>query len=664
MTSTTSNHASRRTDGVLTLAVMTLSFMVYKLTLTPSLSFLSPDGNELATIPYLLGLAHPTGYPLYTWLGKMFTYLPFGDVAHRMNIMSATLGAFSIGLTYSIMRLLTGREDVPLWISRLSSAFTALLFAFSRAFWSQTGIAEVYAPNMFMLTLTVWLLLKWAHAHETDSPKRTKWLAAFALSYGLSLGTHMSNLGFAPAFAIFILLVDHRFLLRWRSLLLAAGCFLVGVLQFIWLPLAGVLGRFTSTMHPAPATLAQVYTYTLGAFDQLKFAFPLAAMPARILIYLALLRQQVFMPGILLGVLGMSLLLFHKPRRFFLFVLMYGVHLVFFLQYQVFDLDVFYIPAHLIYIVFIGFAVFDLSRILFQWASRRQGITRSVIRGIALIVLAAATLTPLLIELRANWEANDRSGDTAINDFYDMVWSTLPENAALLGKTGVMGFDMLYYPLVYDIRPDVTFLNLENSDASHDLYTTLRPGDRTGFGQQQSLFNREQQELWYIPVLVGRSDGMLGRDRALILYHAVEDPPELFQPGANPDVEIEQPVGPILLAGVDIPEQTVNAGDTLVIRLYWDLGQRTFNLPSGMFNLYLDELRLESHQLGLGNLERYLQERNPVQGLLVEELTIVIPTTVEPGQHTLSITIGSPLTRFADESEPLSLGSITLLQAH
>ncbi|MCD6402197.1 MAG: DUF2723 domain-containing protein, partial [Anaerolineales bacterium] len=63
------------------------ALLVYLLTLTPSLSYLSPDGSELATIPYILGLAHSPGYPLYTWLGFLFSHLlPFGDVAYRINL--------------------------------------------------------------------------------------------------------------------------------------------------------------------------------------------------------------------------------------------------------------------------------------------------------------------------------------------------------------------------------------------------------------------------------------------------------------------------------------------------------------------------------------------------------------------------------------------------
>jgi len=63
---------------------------------------------------------------LYTWLGKPFTFIPVGDVAHRVNSMSATLGAGTVALLYGILVTLTR--------SRLASVFAALFFAFSLTF--------------------------------------------------------------------------------------------------------------------------------------------------------------------------------------------------------------------------------------------------------------------------------------------------------------------------------------------------------------------------------------------------------------------------------------------------------------------------------------------------------------------------------------------------
>lgn len=106
--------------------IFALALAVYNATLTPSLSYQSADGNELATVCYTLGLAHSTGYPLYTCFGKLFTFIPVGDIAHRTNLMSAVLGAAAVALLCLIMLTITNR--------RLPSAFTALLFAFSDTF--------------------------------------------------------------------------------------------------------------------------------------------------------------------------------------------------------------------------------------------------------------------------------------------------------------------------------------------------------------------------------------------------------------------------------------------------------------------------------------------------------------------------------------------------
>ena len=57
------------------------------------------DSGELVTAVALLGIPHPTGYPLYVLLGKAWTMIfPFGSVAWRMSIFSAACGALACGL--------------------------------------------------------------------------------------------------------------------------------------------------------------------------------------------------------------------------------------------------------------------------------------------------------------------------------------------------------------------------------------------------------------------------------------------------------------------------------------------------------------------------------------------------------------------------------------
>ena len=51
-----------------------VSFLVYVTTVAPDVGF--TDSGELAAVCTTLGVAHPTGYPLYTLLGHVSTLLP------------------------------------------------------------------------------------------------------------------------------------------------------------------------------------------------------------------------------------------------------------------------------------------------------------------------------------------------------------------------------------------------------------------------------------------------------------------------------------------------------------------------------------------------------------------------------------------------------------
>ena len=52
------------------------------------------DSGELVTAVHLLGIPHPTGYPLYVLLGKLWTLLvPVGSIAFRMSLFSAACAA-------------------------------------------------------------------------------------------------------------------------------------------------------------------------------------------------------------------------------------------------------------------------------------------------------------------------------------------------------------------------------------------------------------------------------------------------------------------------------------------------------------------------------------------------------------------------------------------
>ena len=639
-------------DLGLAAALALAALAVYLATLTPSLSYLSPDGNELATIPYVLGLAHSPGYPLYTWLGKLFSLLPIGDVAHRINLMSAVLGALSVGGLYLILIALLPPRGAPRWARRSGSALAALLFAFAPTFWSQSVISEVYSPNIFMFALTLIALLHW------ERTRRDRDFFLVSLIFGLSLGTHLSNLGFAPGLAAFVLLTSPESLLRPRWWLAAAGGFVLGAAQFAWLPLrVGTLNdRFM--LERAPVTLSGIYNYTLGAFPNFKFAFPLAELPDRLVVYLDLLAQQFGALGILLGVAGLVSLLLRRTRHYFLLVAIYLVQVWFFIQYRAFDLEVFFLPAHFLWAIFIGFGIVEALAGLGYLISM---LPRPVLQRVGQAGLALGAVAPALILMVGTWPSADRSQDVAVNDFYANVWEIIPGESALLTQGGVFGYDAFYWRLVYDTRPDVLLPTLPTPDpepsalAGRDLYTTtgMAGAGRGGRGPGALPPDLLPADLWAVPVLVGEQSesGGRGRGRALTLARLSAEPPELVLEDAAPSIPLDADLGGVTLIGADLSAGPVESGGRLRLVLYWRVRQG----GAQRVQVGLGGELLESHELGFGNLARYQAEVGGVErGVVVEDYWLVIPSTAQAGVHPLQV-------RMAGTEEWIELGPVQVV---
>ena len=79
-----------------------LTFGVYLFTLAPSVAP-QGDSGELVTVAYTLGIAHHPGYPLYTLLAHLFTKIPFGSVAWRVNLFSAVCHSATVVVVYWII---------------------------------------------------------------------------------------------------------------------------------------------------------------------------------------------------------------------------------------------------------------------------------------------------------------------------------------------------------------------------------------------------------------------------------------------------------------------------------------------------------------------------------------------------------------------------------
>lgn len=200
-------------DIIFSSAAFLFTFLLYLFTLTPSLS--AGDNGELTTAAYFLGVGHAPGYPFYTLMSKLFTYIPFGNIAWRTNLFSGTCGAIAMIFFYLIMVKVLGQNRIERGFSpvvHIPALLASVAFAISDNMWAQATMAEVYSLNILqiasmLLILIYWFEAVWQHADDDVPYYGNKYLMAFGFLYGVALANHHVTLPFAFAPLLFIAIV-------------------------------------------------------------------------------------------------------------------------------------------------------------------------------------------------------------------------------------------------------------------------------------------------------------------------------------------------------------------------------------------------------------------------------------------------------------------------
>ena len=86
-------------ENIIGFLLSAISFCVYTTTMCRSVGY--TDSGELAAVVCTLGIAHPTGYPLFTLLGRCSMMIPSSlEEILRLNIFTAFLTAIAVGVFF------------------------------------------------------------------------------------------------------------------------------------------------------------------------------------------------------------------------------------------------------------------------------------------------------------------------------------------------------------------------------------------------------------------------------------------------------------------------------------------------------------------------------------------------------------------------------------
>ncbi len=291
---------SSRAAVVCALAVSIGSLAVYLCTIIPTA--VDQDSGELVAAAHVLGIAHPTGYPLWTVLGRAFDLLPIGHTsAYRVALLSAVSAAAAAGLicwlTASLMR------------SALPAVFSGLAFALWFPVWSQAVRAEVYGLAGLLFVLFVLAVWRW---DRERSPKQLYWVALAAGSVAMHHRT--AFLAAAPALAAAFWLTRPRGAKVWTG---AALAFAAPFLCYLYLPIRAAAAPPVNWGNPD--TLERFVAHVLARqYSRWAFMNPVdvALQQAAKLVGEVLVGPG--WPSAVLGLVGIPLIVMgiaHWPQR-------------------------------------------------------------------------------------------------------------------------------------------------------------------------------------------------------------------------------------------------------------------------------------------------------------------------------------------------------------
>lgn len=231
------------------------------------------DAGELATAVHVLGVPHPTGFPLFCLFGKAFDLLPMGSVFFRINLLSAVAMGVAAGAAFLMVRRIepgTARDPGSM-VFLVAALLAPLGFLSSHTVWLHGTTTEVYGLSVAGLALT---LLAWLSAWRLGDA-RIALVAAFMT--GLGFGGHVTwpVLGSMAGAVVLISGIAGR---RW-SLLLAVplvAASLLGLLVVLYLPIAAL--RDPVMNWGDPSTPASLWTHLSGERIRRSFEGTIGAM--------------------------------------------------------------------------------------------------------------------------------------------------------------------------------------------------------------------------------------------------------------------------------------------------------------------------------------------------------------------------------------------------
>jgi len=216
--------------------------VLYALTLAPTTQYW--DASEYITAAHALGIPHPPANPFFVIVAHVWGLLPLGaEYARRINVLAAVTSAATAGLWFLIgERWLRAIARPAVW-RHVAAAAGAIVGATMFTVWNQSVANEkVYTFSVLSIALALWLTMRWAD--QPAETRRDNMLLVVIYLTALSATNHLMGILVAPAVLVYIVMTDHRALLKPQVLALAVAVIVVGLSVNLFIPIRATLDPY------------------------------------------------------------------------------------------------------------------------------------------------------------------------------------------------------------------------------------------------------------------------------------------------------------------------------------------------------------------------------------------------------------------------------------
>ncbi len=424
-----------------------IAFIVYYQTISPTVNFI--DSGELAAVASTLGIAHPTGYPLFTLIGYLFSKIPIDlPIIKKLNFLSAIFSAVGVFIFYQLLFLL--HTNILKKFNSLTiymvSATSALILGFSKTYWSISTSIEVYSLHILFVALILYLNLKLMFElknNKIDNDLDGKYYLLTFFVLGLSFSNHMTTILFLPAiiYLLYHTLKNVKNIRKINTLIL--GSFLLGISVYLYLLIQASNYPFFNWGNPS--NFERLFWHISGKQYRVWIFSSTESAVRQLQYYISNFSNEFSYVFVLIGLFGAYQIYKGHIKLFVFLIILFITCVGYSINYDIHDIDSYFLISYFVYGIFTSVGLLHIV----------QKFQR--IKFLIFLILLLA-----VIPLFSNYHTCDESENYLVEDYTKNVFNSVDQNSIIISYQWDYFVSASYYfQVVEEYRKDVVVIDKE-----------------------------------------------------------------------------------------------------------------------------------------------------------------------------------------------------------